>query len=313
MVVEFLKMKHKYSIAILFVVICILLPAPGHSGNRTVIDQLGRKVVLSENPMRIVSLAPNITEIIFALGQEHRLIGVTRFSDFPPEAKQISGVGSYVNLDLEKIVFLKPDLCIATKDGNPREVASSLESLQIPVYAVDPRNLDSVMDAIDEMGRLLNVTEKAGELVASMRSRIACVDSLVSKTDHRPRVFFQIGVSPIVSVGTDTYIHELIVRAGGENLAAGHASYPRFSREQVLALSPDIFIITSMARERVFEKVKAEWSRWSDLPAVRDNRIILVDSNILDRPTPRLVDGLELLAQVIHPELFTGEAKEPKQ
>lgn len=274
------------------------------------IDQLGRKVVLSDNLMRIVSLAPNITEIIFALGQEHRLIGVTRFSDFPPEAKQIPGVGSYVNLDLEKIVFLKPDLCIATKDGNPREVASSLESLQIPVYAVDPRNLDSVMDTIVELGRLLNVTEKAGELVANMRSRIACVDSLVSKTDHRPGVFFQIGVSPIVSVGTDTYIHELIVRAGGENLAAGHTPYPRFSREQVLALSPDVFIITSMARERVFEKVKAEWSRWIDLPAVRDNRIILVDSNILDRPTPRLVDGLELLAQVIHPELFAAEPKE---
>ena len=84
------------------------------------IDQLGRKVVLSDNPMRIVSLAPNITEIVFALGQEHRLIGVTRYSDFPPEAKQIPSVGSYVNLDLEKIVSLKPDLCIATKDGNPQ-------------------------------------------------------------------------------------------------------------------------------------------------------------------------------------------------
>jgi iron complex transport system substrate-binding protein len=310
---NFLKMKQKYSITILFVVIWILLPAAGQSGSRTVIDQLGRKVVLSDNPIRIVSLAPNITEIVFALGQEHRLIGVTRFSDFPPEAKQIPSVGSYVNLDLEKIVFLKPDLCIATKDGNPREVTSSLESLQIPVYAVDPRNLDSLMDTIVEMGRLLNVTEKAGELVAKMRSRIARVDALVSKTDHRPGVFFQIGVSPIVSVGTNTYIHELIVRAGGENLAAGHSPYPRFSREQVLALSPDIFIITSMARERVFEKVKAEWSRWSDLPAVRDNRIILVDSNILDRPTPRLVDGLELLARVIHPELFAAEEKEPKQ
>jgi len=306
-------MKHRYSITILFVIIWILLPVSGHSGSRTVIDLLGRKVVLSDNPVRVIALAPNITEIVFALGQEHRLIGVTRYSDFPPKAKEIPTVGSYIALDLEKIVSLKPDLCIATKDGNPRELNFSLESLNIPVFAVDPRNLDSVMDTIIEIGKLLDVTQIAGELVENMRSRIACVDSLVSKTDHRPGVFFQIGVSPIVSVGSDTYIHELIVRAGGENLAAGHSPYPRFSKEQVLALSPDIFIITSMARERVFEKVKAEWSRWSNLPAVRDNRIILVDSNILDRPTPRLVDGLELLAQVIHPELFAAEAKEPKQ
>ncbi|MBW1850429.1 MAG: cobalamin-binding protein [Deltaproteobacteria bacterium] len=304
-------MKHRYSITILFVVIWILLPAPGHSGSRTVIDQLGRDVVLSDNPVRIIALAPNITEIVFALGQENRLIGVTKYSDFPPEAKQIPSVGSYIDLDVEKIVSLKPDLCIATKDGNPREVVYSLDSLQIPTYTVDTRDLDSVMDTVFEIGRLLNVTEKAGELVENMRSRIERVDSMVSKTDYRPRVFFQIGVSPIVSVGTNTYIHELIVRAGGKNLAKGRVPYPRFSREQVLALSPEIFIITSMAREQVFEKVRAEWSRWSDLPAVRNNRIILVDSNILDRPTPRMVDGLELLVKVIHPELFISEATEP--
>ena len=275
------------------------------------IDQLGRDVVLSDNPVRIIALAPNITEIVFALGQENRLIGVTKYSDFPPEAKQIPSVGSYIDLDVEKIVSLKPDLCIATKDGNPREVVYRLDSLQIPTYTVDTRNLDSVMDTVFEIGRLLNVTEKAGELVENMRSRIERVDSMVSKTDYRPRVFFQIGVSPIVSVGTNTYIHELIVRAGGKNLAKGRVPYPRFSREQVLALSPEIFIITSMAREQVFEKVRAEWSRWSDLPAVRNNRIILVDSNILDRPTPRMVDGLELLVNVIHPELFISEATEP--
>ena len=299
--------KHRYKILALIAVISVVLPTDARCMSRTVVDQLGRKVVLPDNPMQIVSLAPNITEIVFALGQEHRLIGVTRFSDFPPEAKRIPSVGSYINLDLEKIVSLKPELCIATKDGNPREVAVSLESLNIPVYAVDPRNLDSVMATIIEMGSLLNVIDKAGKLVDGMRSRIACVDSMVSKTTHRPRVFFQIGVFPIVSVGTNTYIHELIVRAGGRNLAAGQIPYPRFSREQVLALSPEVFIITSMERGKVFEEVKAQWRRWSDLPAVRDDRIILVDSNILDRPTPRMVDGLELLVRVIHPELFRSE------
>jgi len=303
-------MKHIHLISILFVGLWFVFPSGAQPGNGIVTDQLGRKIILPDNPVRVIALAPSITEIVFALGQKRRLVGVTRYSDFPPEAGEIPNVGSYIDLDLEKIISLKPDLCIATRDGNPREVVYSLESLKVPVYVVAPGDLDSVMNTVSEIGKLLNVTEKAGRLVGNMQSRIALVDSMVSKIDYRPRVFFQIGIAPIVSVGTNTYIHELITRAGGKNLAEGRVPYPRYSREQVLALSPEILIITSMARKRVFEKVKAEWSRWSDLPAVRDNRIVLVDSNILDRPTPRMVDGLELLVRVIHPELFMSETDE---
>lgn len=271
---------------------------------RTVTDQLGRTVAVPDEPRRIVSLAPNITEIIFALGQEHRLMGATRYSDFPPEAKKLPKVGSYVHLDLEKIVALKPDLCIAIKDGNPIAVAKRLESLKIPVYAVNPRNLETIMQTVLEIGGLINAEKKADLLVKDMDIRIQKVKSLVTNVAHRPRVFFQIGVSPIVSVGTHTFIHGLIVLAGGTNLAQGPISYPRFSREQVLALSPEVIIITSMARAAVFEQVKAEWNKWPDLPAVRNQRIFLEDSNFFDRPTPRLVDGLELLVRLIHPELF---------
>jgi iron complex transport system substrate-binding protein len=213
-------------------------------------------------------------------------------------------VGSYVQLNLEKIVTLKPDLCIAIKDGNPRIVANRLESLNIPVYAVDPKNLETVMQTVLEIGNLLNANPQADALVQHMRSRVLKVKSLVAKAESRPRVFFQIGISPIVSVGTDTFMHELIVLAGGENLAQGSAAYPRFSREQVLVLAPEVLIITSMARQAVFEQVKAEWSRWPHMPAIRDHRIFLEDSNFFDRPTPRLVDGLELLVKLIHPELF---------
>jgi iron complex transport system substrate-binding protein len=124
------------------------------------------------------------------------------------------------------------------------------------------------------------------------------------QADHRPRVFFQIGVSPIVSVGTHTFIHELIVQAGGINVAQGPVPYPRFSREQVLDLAPEVIIITSMARTAVFNQVKAGWQQWPDLPAVRNDRIFIQESNLFDRPTPRLVDALEILARLIHPELF---------
>nr|MBC8391954.1 ABC transporter substrate-binding protein [Deltaproteobacteria bacterium] len=141
-------------------------------------------------------------------------------------------------------------------------------------------------------------------LVDKLRARIDKVKSLVVAADKRPRVFFQIGITPIVSAGTNTFIHELITLAGGKNASEGPTPYPRFSREQVLGLSPEVFIITSMAREGGFEWMKAWWSRWPGMPAIKNNRIYLMESNLLDRATPRMVDGLELLLQHIHPEMF---------
>jgi iron complex transport system substrate-binding protein len=269
-----------------------------------VTDPVGRRMKIPQNPMRIISLAPNITEIVFALGQGHRLVGVTTYSDYPPQARRIQQIGSYVHPDLERIVSLAPDLCLAIKDGNPRDVVSRLESFGIPVYAVDPRDLNGVMAALLAMGGLLNTEDTAGRIVADMHRRIRAVEDRVMQADHRPRVFFQIGVSPIVSVGTHTFIHELIVQAGGINVAQGPVPYPRFSREQVLDLAPEVIIITSMARTAVFNQVKAGWQQWPDLPAVRNDRIFIQESNLFDRPTPRLVDALEILARLIHPELF---------
>jgi len=306
-------MKYKWLAIILPAVIFFSFSADAQSAVRKTTDQLGRSVTLSDNPQRIVSLAPSITEIIYELGQEHRLAGVTRFSDFPTEAAKLPRVGSYVQLDLERIIALKPDLCLATKDGNPRTVVERLESLQIPVYVVNPRSLDSVMETVVEIGALLNAGNKAKSLVQNMRSRIQRVRFLVAKAPNRPRVFYQVGIFPIVSTGSDTFIHELILLAGGENLAAGFKAYPRFSREQVLTLSPEVFIISSMARGEVFERVKEEWSRWTSIPAVRNQRIFLVDSSLFDRPTSRLLDGLELLVRLIHPELFEPELFENGQ
>ena len=270
----------------------------------TFVDQLERQVTLPDDPQRVISLAPSITEIIYALEQENRLKGVTRHSDFPIQATKLPKIGSYVRLDLERIVALNPDLCIAIKDGNPKEVIDRLESLKIPVYVVNPRNLNTVLETIIEIVNILNADDKAETLLTNLRNRIQRVKSLISQDTYRPGVFFQIGISPIVSVGTDTFLHELIVLAGGKNLADGKTPYPRFSREQVLALAPEIFIVTSMARQAVFEQVKAEWRRWPSMPAVRNERIFLVDSNLFDRPSPRLVDGLELLIKLIHPELL---------
>jgi iron complex transport system substrate-binding protein len=270
---------------------------------KEVTDHLGRRIKVPDHPQRVVSLAPSITEIIFALGAGDRLKGVTRFSNYPPEALNLPKVGSYVQLDLEKIVALKPDLCIAVRDGNPKDVIDRLEKLNIPAYAVDPRNLESVMEVIRKIAELLNASEKGVVLTQQMQYRIDQVKNKLSRVTKRPGVFFQIGVSPIVSAGTETFIHELVLLAGGKNLAQGPVPYPRFSTEQVLSLSPEVLIITTMTRGEIFERVKAEWSRWNQMPAVKNNRIHLVDSDIVDRASPRLVDALELLAEIIHPQL----------
>ncbi len=301
-----MQLIHKKSITlcVLFLALSMYLITPAVAG--TFVDQLDRRVAVPDDPQRVISLAPSITEIIYALEQENRLKGVTRYSDFPIEATKIPKIGSYVRLDLERIVSLNPDLCIAIKDGNPKEVIDRLQSLKIPVYVVDPRNLNTVLETINEIGQILNAGGKAENLLTTLQNRIQRAKSLISSDTYRPGVFFQIGISPIVSVGTDTFLHELIELAGGKNLANGNTSYPRFSREQVLALAPEIFIVTSMARQAVFEQVKAEWRRWPTMPAVRNERIFLVDSNLFDRPSPRLVDGLELLLKLIHPELLNN-------
>jgi len=298
------KEHHSIWISILIVTAVFIsaVPADGDE-QKTLVDQTGREVRVPNNPQRVVSLAPSITEIIFALDCQDRLKGATRFSDYPEAARTVPKVGSYVYLDLEKIVALNPDVCIAIKDGNPKSVIDRIESLNIPVFAVNPRGLESVMQAISDVGRLMETEEKADAIITDMKDRIEIVEAKVARTEMRPRVFFQIGISPIVSAGSDTFIHELIVKAGGCNIAGKYKSYPRFSHEEVLELAPEVLIITSMAREEVFERVKAEWEQWQQIPAVANNRVYLVDSNLFDRPTPRLIDALEKLLKLIHPEL----------
>lgn len=271
---------------------------------RTVTDMVGRTLHVSRDPQRIVALAPSITEIIFALGEEHRLKGVSRFSDYPDAAKDYPKVGSYVHLDIERIVALQPDICIGIKDGNPLSVVKQLDALKIPFYGVDPNDLNSVMESILAIGDLLAVSDRALAITAEMQRRIDSVKQRTASVSRRPAVFVQIGISPIVSAGSATFINQLIILAGGTNVAAGATPYPRFSTEQVISLAPEVMVISSMARATVFEQVKKQWMQWPAIPAVRNGAVYIAPSNIFDRPSPRLVDGLEQMARYIHPHLF---------
>lgn len=267
---------------------------------RTIMDELGREVEVPEHPERIVALAPSLTECVFALGQGDRVVGVTTFSNHPDQAQSLPRVGSYVNLDLERIVGLQPDLCLATKDGNPIRVIRQLEDLGVSVYALDPRDLEAVMQTLVKLGWMLQCEQKASRVVADMQQEIEAVQDRVQTSTNRPRVFFQIGISPIVSVGSNTFVHELITLAGGVNLAAGAKDYPRYSLEEVLVLDPDIMVINSMTKDSaLLQETMAMWKQYPQIRAVKHNRVFTVNSDVFNRASPRLVNGLRILADLL--------------
>jgi len=274
------------------------------SAEKLVIDPVGRRVQVPDRPARIIALAANITEIIFALEQQHRLVGATRYSNYPAEAQRLPKVGTYVRLDLERIVALRPDLCIGVKDGNPIVIVRRIMELGIPFFAIDPLNIDDVVETVQAIGDLLDAGEKTTTLVNQMQNRIHRIRNLVSTSKSRPSVFLQIGVSPLVSVGSNTLAGELITLAGGRNVVEGNNRYPVFSKEQIIGLAPEVFIITTMAREKVFDNIRQEWQEWQQIPAVRHQRMYLVNSDLTDRASPRLLEGLECLTAAIHPELL---------
>jgi iron complex transport system substrate-binding protein len=296
-------MRNTWAVFRLIALICLC--ASSAVSAREVVDQVGRNMVVPDNARRIIALAPSITEIIYDLGEEERLVGVTQYSTYPTEANSLPRVGSYVRLDIEKIIALRPDLCLATKDGNPRHTVEKIVSLGIPVYVINPRNLQQIMETITRLGSLLHAEETAAKLVLDMKNRIERVQEKVKKGDHRPRVFFQIDTEPIISAGTNTFINELIELAGGINTTAGDVSYPRYSWEDIIVLQPEIVLISSMAGGLSPEYLVKSWEKWDLLAAVKNKQIFVVDAELFDRPTPRLIDGLEVIAAIIHPDLFT--------
>jgi len=288
-------------IAALFLALLLL---PTLAPARTLVDQAGRSVVLPERPQRVVALAPSITEVVYALGRQELLKGTTQYSDDPPVAKELPRVGSYVRLDVEKILALKPDLCLAIKDGNPLHSVTRLEALGIPVYVVDPHNLAGIIGMITGLGEVLGAGDQAAQITSAMQARAGRIAARLTPTTSRPRVFFQIDASPIVSAGRGSFIDELITLAGGRNLAAGAEGYPRFSWEEVLRLDPEVAIVASMAGGFSVADLQAGWRKWPSLTAVKNQRLHVIDASLVDRPTPRLLDGLEAFARIIHPEIF---------
>lgn len=270
---------------------------------REMMDQVGRAVSVPEQPQRVVSLMPSVTEIVYDLGAGDRLVGATMYATTPQAASELPRVGSYKHLDVEKIVRLHPDLCLAVRDGNPKHIVDRLVEVGVPVFVVDPRTLEEIRESILLLGKLLRVESQAQIMAAEMDSRLSVIDNAVKHIKTLPKVFFQIDAAPIISAGSNTFIDKLLIRAGGINLASGSKPYPRYSWEDILGMQPELVIIASMAGGYTDEQLKAGWQKWPHIPAVKNNRLHVVDADLFDRPTPRLIDGLERLLEILHPEL----------
>ena len=266
-------------------------------------DSLGRTITLEGNPKRIIPLAPSLTEILYSLGLGERVVGVTRFSSYPPEAAAKPKVGSYINLNVEEILSLRPDLIIGTKDGNEPGVVDMLEQAGIAVFIVNPRNVQETIGTIGTIGRVCGIPERAGQLTQRLEERL---DNVVKKTalKKKPLVFLQINLKPIMTVNRDTFHHDLIRLSGGRNMTADATiTYPRISIEEVIQRRPDVILISSMERGGRYEKARQEWMKWTSIPAVRNGRVHLIDSDLIDRPSPRIIDGLEAMARLVHPDI----------
>jgi iron complex transport system substrate-binding protein len=293
--------NYKYFIPSIILIAVLAWPIP--SWPRTFKDALGRQIDLESSPRRIVALAPSITEILYYLGLGDSVAGVPDFSYYPPEALEKPRVGSYVDPNIERIISLSPDLVIGTKDGNLPGPVYLLEQAGIPVYVVNPRTIRDIISTIDEIGDLCGVPEKAHQLVNKLNERLESIQNAVA-SGQRPMVFLQINISPIMTVNKNTTHNDIINQAGGINMSADEPmTYPRISIEEVISKKPDIILISSMERGGEFEKERKDWMKWTSIPAVKNKRVYLIDSDLIDRPSQRIIDGLEAMARLIHPEV----------
>ncbi len=274
----------------------------------TLVDDLGRSVTLDSIPRRIVSLAPSNTEIVYALGLGDRLVGVTEWCDYPPEAALKEKVGGYSDVNIEKVVALNPDLILA-EDLHKAEVIPALEKLGFTCFAVIPHNLAEIMASVTTIGKLTGAVAEAGVIVTDMQSRI---DYISGKTaglaeSAKPRVLYVIWHEPMMSVGGNTPIHEMIRLAGGKSIVGDEViGWPTLALEEVISANPQVIAANVESYPGGDAPLQAMFlePRLAVVDAVKNSQVYGINASLTNRPVPRIIQGFEWLAAVIHPELF---------
>jgi cobalamin transport system substrate-binding protein len=277
-------------------------PAPDGPVRREITDDVGRRVSVPVPVNRVLSLAPNLTEIVFAIGAGQRLVGRTSYCDFPPEAKAVAEVGDTLNPSLERVIALQPQVVLISTASQLEVFTQQLQSQNIAVFVTDPHDLDGVFRTIDQIGRILGHQQQAELLVQKLRDRTHAVEEAV-KGKQPVRVFYQVSGEPLYTAGRDSFATDLIRRAGATSVTADvPGAWPKYSAESALAAKPEAIILSTggsmgEANSTVTEALKQS-------PAVLDGRVYKINDDYMTRPGPRAVDGLEAIARELHPEAF---------
>jgi len=273
----------------------------------TIADDLKNPFALGPAPQRIISLAPNITEILFELGLGSRTIGVTRYCDYPPEALAKEKIGGMVDPNLEKIESLKPDLIIGFR-GNPLRVLTKLRSLRFPVFVLNlGSSLEGLFQTIEMVGRVSRAEGSAQKLVARLKSDYDAVRLALKDISRRPKAFLSVYGQGLWTCGQGSYLDDLLSQAGGVNIAGQvNRRWLQLNREQLIHENPEVIIIMAKDERRFSQAAESFRTdpRLKDVRAVKDNDIHWLDENIAGRFGPRLIGALDAVARMLHPEKF---------
>jgi iron complex transport system substrate-binding protein len=275
--------------------------ASASSGPITVTDGSGATVTLQQPATRIVSLAPANTEIAYAVGAGDKMVAGTSYDDYPAAAKSLPKIGDFANPNVEKIASFNPDLVLAA-GGIQAGLRSKLEKLGMQVYVVDPKTYDGVMTEIANVGQLAGSTEQAQQVVDTMKKAVTDVQAKVGSA-AKVTTFLEIYSKPLMTAGTDTFINDMIGIAGGTNIgAAAGSGYPNFSTEILFKDDPAVYIADSGSMSKPGDLSKR--AGYSDLTAIKDGHVYVIQDNLIARPGPRLAQGLQELAKMIHSEAY---------
>jgi iron complex transport system substrate-binding protein len=262
-------------------------------------DDVGHTVILQRTPHRVISLAPSITETLFALGLDSSIVGVTDYCDYPPTAKLKAKIGGIMNPDIERILALRPDLVLMSGSGNMKSDYDKLTSSAITVFVSYPHTLVDIFKSISDAGILTSRSSRADSLLRDLRLR---KNTLVSQAATKPKrtVLMLLSLNPIVAIGPGTFLDEIITLANGENIThRATTAYPLLSREEILRRHPDVIIATNDI-VRSTGDILSMYPEWKTLPAIRNKQVGIVDASIVSRPGPRIVDGLGAVVKAIH-------------
>lgn len=294
-------------IPLVYLSLCVFLFAGCRSENikpqtnepsREITDDLNRRIKIPEKVERAVSLAPNLTEIAFAVGAGDKLVGVTSYCNYPAEARKIRQIGDTLNPNIENIIALKPQIVLVSTASQMENFTKTLERQNIAVFVTSPNGLEDIYKSIDKIGEIFGKNENAKQIVEQLKRRVAAVEAKTNAAKDT-KVFVQIDKNSLYTVGKESFITDLINRGGGASVTENvETAYPNISRETAFALNPEAIILSESPDNDAPNEV------FKNSPAVKNNKVFKIDADILSRPAPRIVDALEQIARALHPESF---------